>query len=69
MNTDHLNALKARFYSECERLMLADNDMERNHRRVLCAQIGREIDGEYKFLGIERPSIEDDEILAALMEV
>lgn len=50
---DHLDALKLGLSHERVRLANATNPKEISLRKVWIAQKEREIEGEYKFLGIE----------------
>lgn len=69
---DHLNALQVRLAHERGYLAAAKNDRARAFRTQQIAQVEKEISGEYKFLGIAQPSLDeillsDDELLAELM--
>jgi len=66
----HLDALQSRLSHEIERLTQAKSTKERDLRAVWVAGIEREIEAEYRFLGIEQTvtdNISDDELLAELM--
>lgn len=71
MELDHLDALLARLGREKARLASATNANEVAFRQREIAACEKEISGEYKFLGIEPPSLDiilmsDDQLLAEL---
>lgn len=63
----HLDALQARLFREKDRLAVARNENERQFRLREIAACEKEIEGEYKFLGIEPCTLSDDELLAELL--
>ena len=67
----HLDALTARLARETSRLEAATNDNERAFRARAIVFCEKEIEAEYKFLGIDKTvscDLSDDELLAALTE-
>lgn len=65
----HMNALQARLYREQCRLAKATNSNEKTFRERQIAYCEREIQGEYKFLGIKPVNfddISDDDLLDLL---
>ena len=66
----HLNALQHRLFNEQERLASAKSDQERELRQVWVRQIEKEIEAEYKFLGIEPVKLDDislDDLFAEIV--
>lgn len=67
----HLDALTDRLARETDRLAKARTANEREFREREIASCKREIDGEYRFLGIEPLTLDeimsDEELLAELM--
>lgn len=70
MDLSHLDALRDRLARETERLSKAETENERSFREREIAACKKEIDGEYKFLGIKPLTLDevisDDELLAEL---
>lgn len=69
-NTDHLAMLFQLLLNEKHRLDNAKSQQEKTIRSVFVAQIKKEIDGEYKFLGMPSQSaieIDDDQLLEELI--
>ena len=67
----HLNDLQFRLHNEQQRLANAVRVDEIKLRKVWVHQIEKEIDAEYKFLGVEplaKESILDEELLAELFK-
>jgi hypothetical protein len=65
----HLNALELRLSHERGYLATAKTDKERQLRAVWIQQIEKEIEGECRFLGIDKADdieISDDDLLAEL---
>lgn len=66
----HLDAIQLRLSHEREYLANAKTEREREMRRVWIAGIERELAAEYRFLGLQPPTMDeimDDELLAELM--
>lgn len=58
----HLHAIELRLSNERIRLSQAKTEQERQLRKVWVEQTEKELDAEYRFLGIEKPaemSLED----------
>lgn len=66
----HLDAIQLRLSHERGYLANAKSEREREMRRVWVAGIEKELEAEYRFLGIEPVAladISDDDLLAELM--
>jgi len=72
MNTEHershLKSLELRLLFNAERYLLAETKREKKYRHAQVKQIQREIDAEYKFLGIEPAETADGLLLNELLK-
>jgi len=69
MNMDHLKALQVRLSNTKSRLAYTNTPSSRAYYAQQVAMCEKEIAGEYKFLGIDPPALEevsDDELLEEL---
>lgn len=63
----HLHALELHLSHERVRLFAAKSDGERKLRAIWVEQLQREIDAEYKFLGIAPEELSDDDLADLLV--
>lgn len=75
MNTNHLDAILTRLSNERSRLAAATDPKEIEMRKVWVAGVEQELDSEYKFLGLKRPTLsevfaemDDDALLRELLD-
>lgn len=72
MDTSHLTALHNQLVRAKDRLAKEKAEAGRQLRRVWIAQIEKEIENEYKFLGVQSssalPEMSDDDLMNELMK-